>query len=287
MSILREWLSSGALYALWASAFALTGAPQQAFNVVPPAAGLVAAYVAFLAGNSAGYVWPSLLLAALCGPAFALGCHVLVVAPLLKSRDAGRAILLATIGILGVTQALIALLNTSELVSLRSITGIRPIFEYAFSDSGIWVVDGFLIVSGIAVIWVSLQLNHAGLLYRGVCDNREAARFYRLPVARIDLYATGLAGLVAAIAGILTAGGRAISPSSGLSFAIWGIAGAVIGGRKDLRTAFAGGLILGLVEILALRYFPSAVKDILIGAMLVVVLLVRPDGIFKSKARRV
>jgi branched-chain amino acid transport system permease protein len=268
-------------------AFALTGAPQQAFNVVPPAAGLVAAYVALFIGTSAGYEWPSLLLASLCGPVFALGCHALIVAPLLKSRDSGRAILLATLGILGVAQALIALLNTSELVSLRSITGIRPIFEYAFSDSGIWVVDGLLILSVFSIICASLQFNHAGLLYRGICDNRDAARFYRLPIARIDLYTTGLAGLVASIAGILTAGGRAISPNSGLSFAIWGIAGAVIGGRKDVRTAFAGGLILGLVEILVLRYFPSAVKDILIGAMLIVVLLVRPDGIFKSKARRV
>ena len=40
MFIFREWLASGALYALWALAFALTSAPQQAFNVLPPAAGL-------------------------------------------------------------------------------------------------------------------------------------------------------------------------------------------------------------------------------------------------------
>lgn len=287
MSIFREWLSSGALYALWALAFALTGAPQQAFNVVPPTAGLVAGYVAIVVGSSTGYVWTSFLFAALCGSLFALGCHVLIVAPLLKSRDSGRAVLLATLGILGITQALIALLNSSELVSLRSINNARPIFDYAFSDSGIWVVDGLLIFVALGAACAVLQGPRVGLLYRGICDNRDAARFYRLPIVRIDLFATGVAGLVASMAGILTAGGRAISPNSGLSFAIWGIAGAVIGGRKDIRTAFAGGLILGLIEILALRYFPSAVKDALIGAMLIVVLLVRPDGVLKSKARRV
>jgi branched-chain amino acid transport system permease protein len=287
MAILREWLSSGALYALWATAFALTGASQQAFNVMPPAAGLVAGYVALSLSLTTGDVWSSFLVAALCGCVFALACHVAIVSPLLKSRDAGRAILLATLGVLGITQAFIALWRTSELVSLREVERARPMFEYAFSDPGIWIVHGSLLSAVFAIIWALLHSTRMGLLYRGVCDNRDGARFYRLPLFRLDIYATGAAGLVASVAAILTAGGRAISPNSGLSFAIWGIAGAVIGGRKDIRTAFVGGLILGLVEILALRYFPSAVKDTLIGAGLIVVLLVRPDGVFKSRPRRV
>jgi branched-chain amino acid transport system permease protein len=287
LSILREWLSSGALYALWALAFALTGAPQQAFNVVPPAAGLCAGYVAMFLGVGSGSAWSSFLVAALFGSAFSLSCHAVIVSPLLKARDSGRAILLGTLGILGITQALIALLRSSELISLREIGSARPIFEYAFSDPGIWIVHGLLISTVFVAICAGLQLTRGGLLYRGVCDNRDAARFYRLPVIRIDFCAAGLAGLVGSVAGILTAGGRAISPTSGLSFAIWGIAGAVIGGRKDIRTAFLGGLTLGLIEILALRYFPSAIKDTLIGIVLVTVLLVRPDGVFKAKIRRV
>jgi branched-chain amino acid transport system permease protein len=286
LSSIREWLSSGALYALWALAFSLTAAPQQAFNVVPPTAGLVAGYVAVTVSGSTGRPLLSFLVAALSGSAFALICQVYLVSPLLKSRDASRAILLGTLGVLGVTQALIALFKSSELVSLRQFDGHREIFEYVFSDAGIWMIDGGLIVGILLIIWISLLSTRVGLIYRGICDNRDTARFYQLKVVQFDILSAGLAGLVASIAGILTAGGRAISPASGISFAIWGIAGAVIGGRNDIRSAFAGGLILGLIEVSALRYFPSAAKDILIGAVVILVLLVRPNGIFVFRNRR-
>ena len=88
-----------------------------------------------------------------------------------------------------------------------------------------------------------------------------------------------LAGAIAAVAGILFASKGSIDPNTGL-LGIKAFAAAVIGGFGSLPGALAGGLIVGLIEPFAARYVASGYSQIAPYAMLILVLLIRPRGLF-------
>lgn len=286
MWVLREWLVSGTVFALWGIAFALVSAPQNAFNLVPPAAGLVGAYVAIFLLESAGWTITAACLASLSvAILFGLVAHVGLVARLQNNSDSTRAMLLGTLGILGVTQSAIAMFFGSEMVSVRTTADGAALSARLFSDPAVVPVHACLVLLLCSLIALITSGTSPGLAYRAACDNRQAAAFYMLPLRRIDFAATCAACFVAGLAGLITIGGAAATPLSGTSFAVAGLAASILGGRRSILAAAAGGFILGGVEVLALWGLPSSGRQGLIGLAIVLVLLFRPQGVFGHLGR--
>ena len=116
-------------------------------------------------------------------------------------------------------------------------------------------------------------------------QNQLAAYYMGIPVKRIQSMVWGLSGAVAAVAGILFASKGAIDPSAGL-LGIKAFAAAAIGGFGSLPGALLGGLIIGIVEPLSSRYAPPGVSQIAPYAILLVVLIFRPGGIFSQTQKK-
>ncbi|MFN4100854.1 MAG: branched-chain amino acid ABC transporter permease [Pararhodobacter sp.] len=129
------------------------------------------------------------------------------------------------------------------------------------------------------LLWQFFQRTKLGLAMQAASQNQMAAYYMGIPVKRVQGAVWALAGVVACVAGILYASKGTIEISSGF-IGIKAFAAAVIGGFGSLPGALMGGLIVGVIEPFASRYLPSGYSQIAPYALLILVLVFRPHGLF-------
>ena len=118
--------------------------------------------------------------------------------------------------------------------------------------------------------------------------NKTAAQLVGINVGRMLLVAYGLSALLGAMAGVLVAPITYTSYDAGIMLGLKGFAAAVLGGMGNPMGAVAGGLLLGLVESLAAGLISSGYKDAIAFVILLLVLFLRPSGLFgRATAERV
>jgi branched-chain amino acid transport system permease protein len=131
------------------------------------------------------------------------------------------------------------------------------------------------------VLYQFFQRTKLGVAMQAASQNQMAAYYMGVPVRHVQGLIWGLAGAVAAVAGILFASKSAIDPNSGL-LGIKAFAAAVIGGFGSLPGALASGLVVGVIEPFAARYLPAGYSQIAPYALLLFVLIFRPHGLFSQ-----
>ena len=124
-----------------------------------------------------------------------------------------------------------------------------------------------------------------GMAMQASSQNQLAAYYMGVPVKRVHGLVWALSGGIATIAGVLFAARGSIDPNLGL-LGIKAFAAAVIGGFGSLPGALAGGLIVGIVEPFAGRYIASGYSQIMPYAIMLVVLVLRPNGLFAQVQKK-
>jgi branched-subunit amino acid ABC-type transport system permease component len=141
------------------------------------------------------------------------------------------------------------------------------------------------VVVGIAAerYLVRSRLGHA---LRAVADDPDAALLCGVDVRQAVLIAFVVAGVLAGVAGLLDAPGRAVSVDDGVVLGLEGVAAALLGGLGSLRGALLGGLALGMVQSVAVWAGGASLQDIAPLTLLVVLLALRPQGLQRQRVRR-
>jgi len=129
------------------------------------------------------------------------------------------------------------------------------------------------------VLYVFFNRTRLGIAMQAASQNQLAAYYMGIPVKRVQSMIWGLAGAVAAVAGILFASKGSIDPSSGL-LGIKAFSAAVIGGFGSLPGALLGGLLVGLIEPFSSRYVAAGYSQIAPYIVMLLVLIFRPHGLF-------
>jgi branched-chain amino acid transport system permease protein len=154
---------------------------------------------------------------------------------------------------------------------------------YAIGALTIPVVDAVIIAATViltSALYFFFARTRLGVAMQACSQNQMAAYYMGIPVKRVNAIVWALSGVVAAIAGVLFAAKGAVEPSAGLIFGIKAFAAAVIGGLGSLPGALAGGLLVGIVEPFAARYLPSGLGPVAPYVLMLLVLILRPGGIF-------
>ena len=116
-------------------------------------------------------------------------------------------------------------------------------------------------------------------------QNQLAAYYMGIPVQRLNGLVWALAAGVAAIAGILLAPITFVHASMGL-IGLKAFPAAVVGGFGSLPGAIVGGLVIGVVEAMAGFFLPEGFKDIAAYVVVLIMLMVMPNGLFGEKLRK-
>ena len=141
----------------------------------------------------------------------------------------------------------------------------------------IFVIGMTILLTG--VLYLFFARTRLGMAMQASSQNQLSAYYMGVPVKRIHGLVWALSGGIATIAGVMFAARGSIDPNLGL-LGIKAFAAAVIGGFGSLPGALAGGLIVGIVEPFSGRYVPAGYSQIMPYAIMLLVLILRPNGLF-------
>ena len=136
-----------------------------------------------------------------------------------------------------------------------------------------------------ALLYAMFRYSKLGIAMQASSQNQLAAYYMGIPVKRLNGLVWGLAAAVAAIAGLLLAPITFVHANMGF-IGLKAFPAAVVGGFGSLPGAIVGGLIIGVVESLSGFYLPEGFKDIAAYVVVLVMLVVRPNGLFGEKLRK-
>ncbi len=156
---------------------------------------------------------------------------------------------------------------------------------------GTVVSEGHLInmawAAGIGlVLYLFFRFTKQGIAMRAVTDDPETARLMGIPVRFVVMLTWGMAGFLAAFAGILIAPIIYVGPQMMDEVLVKGYVAAVFGGLYSIPGAVVGSLMIGVAENLAGGYLGSQYKTATAFAMIVALLTLRPKGLFGIQKRR-
>ena len=202
-------------------------------------------------------------------------------------RDASPlAVLITAIGVSYLLQNIALLIFGADTKSFTSVVGIEPLRL----AGGQLNITGEAIVTIISCIISMICLNafinntRAGQAMLAVSEDKGAATLMGINVNGTIALTFAIGSALAAVAGVLLCSAYpSLTPYTGSMPGIKAFVAAVFGGIGSIPGAFIGGILLGIIEILARAYISSQLSDAIVFSVLIIVLLVRPTVILGRK----
>lgn len=153
----------------------------------------------------------------------------------------------------------------------------------AVERQALWVW-GLTIVAVLVLAWL-YQRTKLGRAMRACSISHDAAHLMGIDTARVVMVSFGIAAALGALAGFAVTPLTQTSWDAGAAIGVKGFAAAILGGLGNPVATVIGGLVLGLLESLSVAYLSSTYKDVISLVVLLVVLFVRPQGLFGTARR--
>ncbi len=283
LSYLINGISLGSVYAIIALGYTMVYGIAKMLNFAHGDVIMVGGYVALTLMMSAG-AHPIVAVLAAVVVCTVLGVLIERVAyrPL-RNAASPLAVLITAIGVSYLLQNVVLLIFGSSPKSFQSVVGV-PDLKLA---GGSLVITGETMVTilGCIVIMVGLTAfinkTKPGQAMLAVSEDKGAAQLMGINVNGTIALTFAIGSGLAAIAGVLLCSAYpSLSPYTGAMPGIKAFVAAVFGGIGSIPGAMVGGILLGVIEILGKAYISSQLADAIVFAVLIVVLLVKPTGLF-------
>jgi branched-chain amino acid transport system permease protein len=272
----------GAAYALIAMGLSLTFWTTKTLNFGQGSllmVGAVASTALIAIGIPAGLALPMALLGT--GALMVLVERV-AIRPLLGS-DASMGWVVSTLGFGLFAQGFVAKFFGSQAIAVPALVFDSTSFV---SVAGVQVSAQSLSVLAVSLLLmvameVFLRRTSWGRAVRAVAHDQDAASLAGIPVRRVVIVSFVASGSLAALAGILLSQiNGTVDPGFGFNLMVLGFVAAVFGGMGSIQGAMVGGMALGVIEKLVGGYVSTAFEHAMAFAILMVILVSRPQGLF-------
>jgi branched-chain amino acid transport system permease protein len=288
MQQLVSGLASGGIYASLALALVIIHRSTGVINFAQGEMATLCTYVAWtLTVNHGWSYWPAFVATLLFSFAFGVGTHRVVIRPV--ERGNVLRVVIVTIGLLIAVNGFVVWQWGGEPRALESPFGTDTI-DVGGVVISVQDVGTIAVTLGIVVLlWLLFQFTKVGLALRAAAVNPDEARLVGVRVTWMLALGWGLAAVLGAVAGLLTAPTVGLDPQMMAPILIYAFAAAVLGGIDSPVGAVVGGLTLGVVLNLIQVYVDFVGAELTLPVALLVilvVLLVRPTGVFGHAAVR-
>jgi branched-chain amino acid transport system permease protein len=283
-------LASGSIYASLALALVLIHRATGVINFAQGEMATLSTYIAWsLMTNHGVAYWPAFALTLVISFFGGAAVHQAVIRP--NDKGSLLRVVIVTIGLLLLINGLVIYIWGGEIRAMESPFPTRTV-EIAGVAISIQDIGTIGVVLGTVIaLWALFQYTKLGLVMRAAAVNPAEARLVGVRVTWMLTFGWGLAAVLGAIAGMLAAPSLFLDPNLMAALLIYAFASAVLGGIDSPVGAIVGGLILGVGLNLIGTYVDFVGADLRLPvalAVILVVLLVKPSGIFgKSEVRRV
>jgi branched-chain amino acid transport system permease protein len=286
LQLLISGIAQGCIYGLIALGFVLIYKATETVSFAQGELMMLGAFGGLAGMTFLGFPFWLSVLCAIAGMAvFGVLLERIVIRPILGQP--AFSIVMLTIGIGYVARGLITMIP-----NIGTETHTLPV---PYKDQ-IWKVGGLVLNVEQMVVIVATALlcgllftvfkySKIGIAMQASSQNQLAAYYMGIPVKRINGLVWGLAAAVAAIAGLLLAPITFVHANMGF-IGLKAFPAAVVGGFGSLPGAIVGGLIIGIVESLSGFYLPDGFKDIAAYVVVLIMLMVKPNGLFGEKLRK-
>ena len=273
---------AGSEYALLAIGLTLVFGILNLIHFAHGEVAMVGAYTAFVVSAVLGFpLWLGFVVAVAVGAGLGLLVNRIAFRPLRKQH---RLIpLIAAIAVSILLQNIIALFFGNEIRTFDLGPVEKGIEMLGFIITKTQVLIVFVAIALMLLTWVFLKRTKVGRQVEAVADNRHLAESIGIDSEKVIIVTFGFGSALAAAGGVLIAMETNLEPMMGLMPNIKGFAAVIVGGIGSVPGAILGSYFIGLAENIGIWFLPSGYKDAIAFFILVVFLLIRPQGIFGKK----
>ena len=283
VQFLINGISLGSVYAIIALGYTMVYGIAKMLNFAHGDVIMIGAYTVLTLLTGAGVnPWLAVLIGMVTCTVLGITIEKIAYRPL-RNASSSLAVLITAIGVSYFLQNTALLIFGADTKSFINIISLPPISL----AGGQIVLTGTTIVTIIACIVIMTGLTlfvnktKPGRAMKAVSEDRGAAQLMGVNVNATISLTFAIGSGLAAIAGVLLCSAYpSLTPYTGAMPGIKAFVAAVFGGIGSIPGAMVGGILLGIIEILGKAYISSQVADAIVFAVLIVVLLVKPTGLF-------
>lgn len=273
---------TAAILAVSAVAFTLQFSVTNIFNIAFGSVMTGTGFIAYALNSSGVDIWTSMVVAALSGGVISVAMNSLIFSPFIRHGLSRFAMVIVTIATGLMCE------NTIQAAVGPTFYSYTVPSEHAYNLAGLLLTAQQLVIIAIAVVLMTLThlgLRHTrlGTAMRGLSVNTSLARACGIPTRRVVAVTWFASGVMAGIGSVaLFLDTSTFSSTTGTDFLIVVIAAAVLGGVGSAEGAVVGALVVGLATEIEAAYWNPALKEVTAFVVLILVLLLRPQGIFSQ-----
>ena len=279
---LLNGLTIGGVYSLVALGLTLVYGILHVPNFAHGALYMAGAFVAFYFMESLGLnYWLAMLGSAAVVAVLSMLAERLVFHPLRNAPPLHD--MIAAIGILLFLEAGAQAIWGADFHRMQSPYGqLVEIFGLTTVAQRLLIIAGAVVL--VAVLHLFLTRTTTGLTIIAMAQNRDGAALVGIDATRVTLLVFAISGALAAVAAVLYSPINLVYPAMGHLVITKAFVIIILGGMGSFPGAIVGGLIIGLAEAFGGFYFSTDYKDLIAFVLLVVILSVRPQGLFSKGA---
>lgn len=285
-AVIVAGLVSGSIYALIASGLSLVWGALGVFNFAHGALLMVGAFAAWWISDPAGLglglfagIAGSMIFMVAAGAVL----YVLLVRPWIGTPAVELTVIMTTVAGAMFLENLALYTFGARLKALdQVVTGTVTIFGTAMQAQNLLVIILAPVLLGALALF--LKFSKHGLAIRAIAQNEEAARLLGIRVEVTYLVTFAVSALLAGVAGVMIGGLFNITPSMGNDPLLRAFLVVVFGGLGSLPGTIIAAYLIGLIEAASSYYIGIYWTPVALFTVLIVILLVRPNGLFGRSA---
>lgn len=285
--VVASGLTNGFLYALIGLGLAVVYKGSSVINAAQGDFAVVGAIATVVLTQKAGMpYWAAIPVGMISAAVLGALVDILCVRPMQRRNASEESMLLLTVGLAFLIGAVVLIAVGKSAYFLPPIGGevTLEIGGAAVQRHAVIVIAVGLLVVGALVVFY--KYTHFGRSMVAASIDRDGASSIGINVPLMRTATFMLGGLVGGLAGILQTPLIGVNFHMGIAITLKGLAAAILGGLTNPLGAVAGGVILGLAEALAVLTFSSGYQNISAMGLLIVIMIVMPNGLFAVATRK-